>query len=71
MLTLRAVTLRRGPRALFTDATFSLFAGEKVGVVGANGTGKSSLFALLKGELGADAGEVGIQAGHVYQLTLP
>ena len=65
MLTLRAVTLRRGPRALFTDATFSLFAGEKVGVVGANGTGKSSLFALLKGELGADAGEVGIQSGHV------
>ena len=65
MLTLRAVTLRRGPRALFTDATFSLFAGEKVGVVGANGTGKSSLFALLKGELGADAGDVGIQSGHV------
>ena len=65
MLTLRAVTLRRGPRALFTDATFSLFRGEKVGVVGANGTGKSSLFALLKGELGADAGEVGIQSGQV------
>ncbi len=65
MLTLRNVTLRRGPRALFADATFRLFAGEKVGVVGANGAGKSSLFALLKGELGADAGEVRIQAGHV------
>jgi ATP-binding cassette subfamily F protein 3 len=65
MLTLRNVTLRRGPRALFADATLSLFAGEKVGVVGPNGAGKSSLFALLKGELGADAGDVGIQSGHV------
>ena len=65
MLTLRNVTLRRGPRALFSAATLSLFAGEKVGVVGPNGAGKSSLFALLKGELGADAGEVGIQSGHV------
>ena len=65
MLTLRNVTLRRGPRALFSDATLSLFAGEKVGVVGPNGAGKSSLFALLKGELSADAGAVGIQSGHV------
>ena len=65
MITLRSLTLRRGPRALITDANASLFAGEKVGVVGANGTGKSSLFALLSGELGPDAGEVRVQAGQV------
>jgi ATP-binding cassette, subfamily F, member 3 len=65
MITLRSLTLRRGPRALITDATLSLFAGEKIGVVGANGTGKSSLFALLTGELAPDAGEVRVQAGQV------
>jgi ATP-binding cassette, subfamily F, member 3 len=65
MITLRSVTLRRGPRALFSDASLSLFAGEKVGVVGANGTGKSSLFALLSGELAADQGEVEVAAGRI------
>jgi len=65
MLVLRNVTLRRGPRALFTDASLSLYAGEKVGVVGPNGAGKSSLFALLQGELSADAGEVSVQSGRV------
>ncbi|MBS0395949.1 MAG: ATP-binding cassette domain-containing protein, partial [Proteobacteria bacterium] len=65
MLSLRNVTLRRGPRALIEGATLTLHAGEKVGVVGANGAGKSSLFALLLGELGADAGDVTVQAGYV------
>ncbi|MBS0376697.1 MAG: ATP-binding cassette domain-containing protein [Proteobacteria bacterium] len=65
MLSLRDVTLRRGPRALFEHATLTLHAGEKAGLVGANGTGKSSLFALLRGELGADAGEVAVQSGYV------
>ncbi|HXQ30935.1 MAG TPA: ATP-binding cassette domain-containing protein [Steroidobacteraceae bacterium] len=65
MLALRNVTLRRGPRALFTDASLSLYAGEKVGIVGPNGAGKSSLFALLLGELSADTGEVSVQAGRV------
>jgi ATP-binding cassette, subfamily F, member 3 len=65
MLSLRSVSLRRGPRVLFADVTLSLYAGEKVGLVGANGTGKSSLFSLLRGELGADTGEVAVQSGHV------
>ena len=65
MLTLRAVTLRRGPRALFTDASFSLYDGEKVGVVGPNGCGKSSLFALLRGEFGPDAGDLELQSRYV------
>jgi ATP-binding cassette subfamily F protein 3 len=50
------VTLRRGPRVLFAHADFSLFRGEKVGITGENGSGKSSLLALVRGELHPDAG---------------
>jgi ATP-binding cassette subfamily F protein 3 len=70
VLTLRNVTLRRGPRALFTDASFSLYAGEKIGLVGPNGAGKSSLFAMLRGELAPDAGDVSVQSGHVLASVL-
>jgi ATP-binding cassette subfamily F protein 3 len=73
MLKFRDVTLRRGGRALFAAANFAVFPGQKVGVTGANGTGKSSLFALLRGELHADAGDVDVPAkwifGHVAQET--
>ena len=56
MLKFDSVTLRRGPRVLFADADFSLFRGEKVGITGENGSGKSSLLALVRGELAPDAG---------------
>src|SRR5512139_1045960 len=56
MLKFDGVTLRRGPRILFADADFSLFRGEKVGITGENGSGKSSLLALVRGELQPDAG---------------
>jgi ATP-binding cassette subfamily F protein 3 len=56
MLNFTDVTIRRGPRVLFSDATFGLFRGEKVGITGENGSGKSSLLALVRGELQADAG---------------
>ncbi|HEX5046497.1 MAG TPA: ATP-binding cassette domain-containing protein [Gammaproteobacteria bacterium] len=73
MLKFRDVTLRRGGRVLFAGANFAVFPGQKVGLTGANGTGKSSLFALLRGELHADAGEVEVPAkwvfGHVAQET--
>jgi ATP-binding cassette subfamily F protein 3 len=58
MLHLRDVTLRLGPLPLVEHATISVFRGEKVGVVGRNGCGKSTLLALLRGDLGADAGEL-------------
>jgi ATP-binding cassette, subfamily F, member 3 len=70
MLSLKNVTLRRGPRALFAGATLTLFAGDKAGVVGPNGAGKSSLFELLRGELHADSGEVAVQAGYVLASVL-
>jgi len=73
MLKFREVTLRRGGRVLFTTADFAVFPGQKVGITGANGTGKSSLFALLRGELHADAGDVAVPAkwifAHVAQET--
>jgi ATP-binding cassette, subfamily F, member 3 len=56
MLKFDAVTLRRGPRVLIAEASFSLFRGEKVGITGENGSGKSSLLAMVKGELAPDAG---------------
>ena len=58
MLQLRNVALRRGTRLLFDSASLQIHPGQKVGVAGANGTGKSSLFALLRGELHADSGDV-------------
>ncbi|MGA3156886.1 MAG: ATP-binding cassette domain-containing protein [Steroidobacteraceae bacterium] len=57
MISFRNLSLRRGTRILFAQATFSLFRAEKIGIVGANGTGKSSLLALIRGELTPDAGE--------------
>ncbi len=50
------VTVRRGPRVLFSQATFSLFRGEKAGITGENGSGKSTLLALVRGEIQPDAG---------------
>ena len=58
MLQFRSLTLRRGSRLLFRDASFQIHPGQKVGITGANGTGKSSLFALLLGELQPDEGEL-------------
>lgn len=60
MIQLREVTLRRGPEPLLEQARLTVYAGSKLGLVGANGTGKSSLFALLRGELSVDEGEVSL-----------
>ncbi|MBX3695653.1 MAG: ATP-binding cassette domain-containing protein [Steroidobacteraceae bacterium] len=57
MLTLRDVRLRRGPRILFEQASVGVFRGDKVGIVGRNGSGKSSLLALIRGELAPDLGD--------------
>jgi ATP-binding cassette subfamily F protein 3 len=62
MIHLQNVTLARGTRQLLADASLQVHPGWRVGVVGANGSGKSSLFALLRGELHADGGEVVLPA---------
>jgi ATP-binding cassette subfamily F protein 3 len=73
MLQLSSLALRRGGRLLIDRADLRLHPGQKVGVVGANGCGKSSLFALLRGELTPDAGEVSVpldwRIAHVAQQT--
>ena len=62
MLQLTNLSLRRGPRLLVADASLTIYPGQKVGLVGANGCGKSSLFALFLGELHADAGDFSLPA---------
>jgi ATP-binding cassette subfamily F protein 3 len=59
----RNLTLARGSRPLIEDANLQIHAGWRVGLVGANGSGKSSLFALLRGELHADRGDCEMPAG--------
>ncbi|MCW5659376.1 MAG: ATP-binding cassette domain-containing protein [Burkholderiaceae bacterium] len=58
MITLRDVTLRRGAKVVLERTSLTVHAGEKVGLVGRNGAGKSSLFALLANRLHADKGDV-------------
>ncbi|MEW5755841.1 MAG: ATP-binding cassette domain-containing protein [Pseudomonadota bacterium] len=65
MLSFNDVALRRGTKVLFESASFVVHAGQHVGLVGANGVGKSSLFALLRGELHADRGEASLPRGWV------
>lgn len=58
MITLRQLTLARGGKLLLEGIDLTLHAGQKIGVVGPNGCGKSSLFALLLGELHQEAGDL-------------
>ncbi len=62
MITLRDVVLRRGVKVLLDGATLTINPGEKVGLVGRNGAGKSSLFRLLDGTLHEDKGEFQVPA---------
>ncbi len=73
MLTLEHLSLQRGTSQLLTDASLTIHAGQRVALVGANGTGKSSLFALIRGELQPDKGDLflpgGIRISHMAQET--
>ncbi|MFY7973767.1 MAG: ATP-binding cassette domain-containing protein, partial [Rubrivivax sp.] len=60
MIVVRDLTLRRGAKVVLEGAGFVLNPGEKVGLVGRNGAGKSSLFSLLAGRLQADQGDAEI-----------
>src|SRR5687768_9970526 len=56
MLNFSDVSIRRGTRVLFGNATFNLYRGEKIGITGENGSGKSTLLALVRGEVTPETG---------------
>jgi ATP-binding cassette subfamily F protein 3 len=73
MLQFSSLSLRRGHQLLIENASFQIHPGYKVGITGANGTGKSSLFALIMDQLHADTGSCQIPKdwviSHVAQET--
>ena len=62
MIVIKNISLLRGTKAVLQQASATLHPGEKVGLIGRNGAGKSSLFSLLAGRLQPDAGDVEIPA---------
>lgn len=73
MLKFIQLSLRRGSRELLQDVDLTIHHGQKVGITGSNGVGKSSLFALILGDLHTDAGDVflpkNLITAHVAQET--
>jgi ATP-binding cassette subfamily F protein 3 len=73
MIRFENVSLRRGVKLLFEEASLTIHPGQNVGLTGRNGTGKSSLFALLLQHYPTDAGDISLPAGwvtaHVAQET--
>lgn len=63
MLHINDLTYRIEGRPLFEQATLAIDTGQKVGLVGRNGTGKSTLFRLIKGEVSPDDGEISLRKG--------
>lgn len=58
MIEIRNLTLQRGNKVLLQNANLQISPRQRVGLIGRNGTGKSSLFALIKGEISADGGDI-------------
>ena len=71
MLHINDLTYRLGPRLLFDKATVAIPDGARVGFVGRNGTGKTTLFRLIRGEIGSEGGSItvgkGLRIGSVAQ----
>ena len=62
MISIEAINLQRGGRVLLEDSSLTIHSGQHIGVTGANGTGKTSLFKVLLQELHVEAGNVRIPA---------
>lgn len=63
MISINQAQLIRGSKTLLDEASLTIYPGHKVGLVGANGTGKSSLLALILGHLSLDKGEFSLPSG--------
>ena len=63
MLRLKSISLHRGPKRVLRDVSLTVHSGYKVGVVGANGAGKSSMLGMIAGRYSADVGEIERTAG--------
>ena len=61
MIRLQTLELARGTKSLFEQVDLSLNPGDKIGLIGSNGAGKSSLFAMLRGEIHPDQGSIDFQ----------
>ena len=57
MISLTDIELRRGTKVLLNEAQLVIHPGQHIGIIGANGCGKSSLFKLLLGQIAPDAGQ--------------
>ncbi len=68
MIRFSKLSLRRGTKTLFYDADFTIHPNERVGVIGSNGCGKSSLFSLIMQQLSADSGE--LQIPHDWRIAI-
>jgi ATP-binding cassette subfamily F protein 3 len=66
LLNLQQISIRRGRNLLIEDVTLQAHAGQRMGLIGANGSGKTSLFMMLLGELEPDEGELGIHPNDVF-----
>lgn len=73
MITLRNVTVRRGQHILLKNLSWTIYAKQRIGIIGANGSGKSSLFAMLLGQFQPEEGDLEIvrhiKLAHVAQET--
>ena len=73
MLQFTKIELRRGNKLLFENASLQVHAGQRMGIIGVNGSGKSSLFSLILQELESDAGDLQLNArdviAHVAQQS--
>lgn len=70
MIQIQNLSLQRGVKELIKQANVEIYPGHKVGVIGANGCGKSTLFGLLRGELQADMGDCLVPKGwHIVSVA--
>jgi len=63
MLTISQVSKGFGPQTLFTEVSLRLLSGDRVGLVGPNGTGKTTLFSIILGAAEPDAGKIEVERG--------